>query len=98
MTATIYRIWLGPALLLAAFVAIGGARGSDWRTAKMERPVTASGTLGSQARVARPIPRGSYRGRTSQGWTVNLKVSSDGRRIITFASSVTLICRISGTY
>ena len=98
MTTRARKRWLPVMFFFAVLLVPTAAPASESGSAKIEEPATASRMLGSQTRAARPIPRGSYQGRTSQGWAVNLKVSSDRRRIIRFSSSVTLICRISGSY
>jgi hypothetical protein len=47
--------------------------------------------------AATPKKGGAYKGKTSQGWTVSFKVSRDGKRVKSFASSVTLACDPGGT-
>ena len=79
----------------SAAPAVSGA-GADASEATASR-LTPSTTAGEARSQAKPVA-GRYRGRTSQGWTVNLRVSPDRRRIVAFASSVSLICRTSGTY
>jgi hypothetical protein len=46
--------------------------------------------------AAKPKKGGSYRGKTSQDWKVSFKVSSSGKRVKAFASSVTLSCDQGG--
>lgn len=72
-----------PAVALLAFAAAGA---SDRAAASAEA-------------TPRVIPRaGQFHGKTAQSWNLNFKVSVDGKRIRPFATSVTLVCRISGTY
>ena len=57
------------------------------------------GVIVAPALVEALSPRsGAYHGKTAQRWNLNFRVSADGNRIRPFATMITVVCRVSGTY